>query len=176
MTDIPAPLVTMDKSADGKTNAFIFGCKPTEQSMHYAACLHRVSAIKAGDPIPKDWSTCESQVRHCSCPALSMRQEEELAGKSLFYRARDVVQSMAAAASRWFMPGIDIDKVHKQRPKRSTSALDALDDVGTYADALNAPELAAAPKPRPVIPIAQVGETPLQIARRLQAQRKETTE
>jgi hypothetical protein len=168
-------LIPFSESANGKTNSFCLQCKKVEQAMNYAACLRRIEVVKSGLDVPKDWAVCDQAVRFGACIANDMRQEEELAGKSLYFRAREAIQAAADAARKWFMPGDAKATPAPARGRRkSTNALDALDDAGSLADALTA--AASAPPARTVpikpLPIAQVGETPLQMARRLKAERE----
>ncbi|MCY1197880.1 hypothetical protein D9M72_92480 [compost metagenome] len=169
MTDTPS-FVPLSESANGKTNSFCLQCKKAEQTMSYAACLNRIEVLRANAAAPKDWNVCEQALRFGQCIARDMRQEEELAGTSIYFRAREAIQSAAAAAARWFMPG---DK--KVKPAaRSGSVLDVLGDTGSLADAISgsAASVPHTPTAR-VIPIsAVVGETPLQIARRLRAEQE----
>ena len=164
--------IPMSASADGKTNAYVLQCPAAGQAMNYAACLHRLDALKA-DEHPRDWAGCRSAQLACQCPAQAMREEEELQGRSLYFRAREAVQAAVATARKWFMPGDA--PMPKAMPRRAGSRLDALAHGGTYADALTAAagDAATPATPRPVIPIAVAmpGETPLQIARRLKAER-----
>jgi hypothetical protein len=183
MTDTPE-ILPLSASADGKTNAFCHGCPVVQQDMNYAACLNRIAVIEADKKVPADWRVCADQVRFGGCPAKIMRGEEELAGKSIYYRARELLQAASDAARRWFMPG-DAKPVaaprSTSRRRPSGDAFDALGDAGSFADAINASagsatdaSVPAMPTPRPVValPIALVNETPRQMALRLKAQRE----
>lgn len=165
MTDTFIPIAA---SADGKTNSFCLQCKKAEQSMSYAACLNRIAVVQ-GDNAPKDWAVCEQAVRHGLCIANDMRMEEELAGRSLYFRAREVLQAVTDTARKWFMPGDGTPAA--RAPRRKTVGLGDLGDMGSYADALNAAAAAPAEPPKP-LPVALAGETPLQMARRMAAERK----
>jgi len=116
---------------------------------------------------------CDQSIRFGQCIAMDMRQEEELAGTSIYFRAREALQSAAAAAVRWFMPGDKKAKPAAARA-RSGSVLDALGDTGSLADAISGMGAGASTPPAArVIPIAATaGETPLQIARRLRAEKQ----
>jgi hypothetical protein len=174
MTDTLDNVIPLASSACGKTNSYVVGCQYLQQQMSYAACLHRIKTIDTGK-FPSDWSVCD-RAGH-SCPARSMRREEELAGKSIYFRAREALKAASDAARKWFMPGEARAAV--ARPARGSrsggSVLDALGEGGSFADAISAaaaaPATPSVPTPRPVIPIALAGETPLQMARRLKAER-----
>jgi len=172
MSDTPA-FVPLAESANGRTNSFCLQCKKAEQSMSYAACLNRIETIRAGANVPKDWNVCDTAIGVGQCIARDMRQEEELAGASIYFRAREALQSAASTAMRWFMPG---DKKAKTTAARPGSVLDALGDVGSFADAISGSAASApsAPAARviPITAVAGAGETPLQIARRLRAEQE----
>lgn len=161
-------------SADGKRNAYTHSCHFVQQKMNYAACLSRVAAIDGGK-YPKDWEPCSSATN--SCPARRMRREEEIAGKAIYFAPRGTIATAAATAGRWIS-----DKVKKAvappAPRAKSSMFDAMRDAGSMADVINAMSTthtsAAAPAPAPMkpLPVAQPGETPLQMARRLAAAKK----
>lgn len=165
-------------SADGRRNAYTMGCAALGQSMNYAACLHRQKVL--GDKTlkaPADWQGCAEAAKRGNCVALQMREQELLQGRSIYFRAREAVKQMADAARKWFMPSMGKSAPAKKTSKPA-SMFDAMGDAGTFADAITA---AAADKeghmPLPekripvAIPVAQAGETPLQMARRLAAER-----
>jgi hypothetical protein len=166
-----APLA---ESASGK-NAHCIMCPDLGQRMNYAACLHRIDAIKQRKA-PKDWSTCD----RLTCVARQMRLEEEKAGKSIYFLARELVQTAAAAAQRWVSTwSMSPAEKKAARAKPATpkgDALDALGSVGTYAEAISGmtstPAAPVAPSaPAKPIPVALPGESPLQMAQRIKRER-----
>lgn len=167
MTDTFIPIA---ESANGKTNSYCLQCKKAEQSMNYAACLNRIEVCRVDADVPKDWAVCDQAIRFGHCIANDMRQEEELAGRSLYFRARELLQAATDTARKWFMPG-DAKSAPSTRPRpKRGSMFDALDDAGSFADAITAAATPSAP-PKP-LPIALAGETPRQMALRLKAERE----
>lgn len=157
-------------SADGKRNSYTLNCLATGQSMNYAACLWRQGVLEVRDiKHPADWAPCDKARCSGTCTALVMRKEEELAGKSIYFRARDFVSSAIDRARAWSMPRYGSKASVPVPAKRDM--FDAMGDAGSLADAVTA--IAAKPASRtPVIlPAAQVGESPLQMARRLAQER-----
>jgi hypothetical protein len=172
-------------SADGKLNSFTLTCLPTEQSMNYAACLWRQGVLAKPDiNTPADWSTCRTAAKTGACPALQMRQEEELAGKSIYFRGRNLLRLAGEAASRWLMPPITSKRAAPPPPpkavSRPTSMLDAMGRAGDLSDAVSAAAASHAASPRaprapiPIVTAAFTGESPLAMARRLAATRTTT--
>lgn len=149
--------------------------------MNYAACLWRQNVLAAPDiKTPEDWAPCAKACRDGQCAAVTMRQEEVLAGKSIYFMARDIVRRAADSVRQWVMPTgygtKDSKPIPKAKPK-ATSALDAMGDAGDLASAITlaATEAASKPivatEPAKPIPAALPGESPLQMARRLAAER-----
>jgi len=172
-------------SADGKRNAYCLQCKKAEQSMSYAACLNRIAVVRSGADVPKDWNVCDDALRFHQCAAQTMRDEEELAGKSIYFVARDLLAAAGDAVRKWFMPGDP--KTSRPAPearRKARSMFDSMGDAGSYADAINgmsasegaelmgrATTAPAAPVKAVVLPQALPGESPLAMARRLAAQK-----
>lgn len=159
---------TLADCASGKLNAQTLHCTGHSRSMSYAACLAR---LKANDnkerDLPADWSECAQHRRSGNCNASKMRDEEIGACKPLYFVKRGVTD-LVQAAVKWVS-----SPKKSAAPSRGSSALDHLPKVD-YAAAINA--AAAQPAIRPpssIQPAMQAlpGESPLQMARRIFAQR-----
>jgi len=178
---------SISASADGKRNSFIFACEPTEQSMAYAACLWRQKVLETPNvKTPADWAGCSTAAAHGRCAALQMRKEEELAGRAIYFRDRNLVRKLTGSISKWLMPSI-VPKAYTPAPaapapapalaKKKGSMLDAMGDMGGFAAAVTEAAKTPASSPptaRATIPIALVsraGESPLEMARRMVADR-----
>lgn len=184
--ELEVPVEPIASSACGRTNAYTITCIPTEQSMNYAACLWRQKLIS--DPtinVPADWSPCAAARKVGACVAVGMRLEEELAGKAIYFTSRGLLHKITDAARRWVMPKIAAYKSGSKTPSTpgatkfvaKTSMLDAMGSAGDLSDAITHAAKTSAVAPlvkRSFIPIAHVantGETPLAMARRLAATR-----
>lgn len=168
-------------SADGKRNSFTLNCVPTGQSMNYAACLWRQGVLVTPNvKVPPDWNACNTARCGGECTALVMRKEEELAGKSIYFKDRNFIRKITDSARKWLMPKTTFSSsfAGKEVPaepkvKRTSSMLDAMGDAGTFADAITEAAKTPASSPlvaavsRPATPVALTGESPLAMARRL---------
>lgn len=163
-------------SADGTRNMFTLKCVPLEQSMNYAACLWRQGVLSSPNTkTPADWAPCGTACRAGTCTALNMRQEEVLAGKAIYFQDRNVFRKVIDAAKQWIMPSFGTTTpATKPKPAPKKDMLDAIGSAGSFADAISvaAKTPASVPVAR-VIPmmVAQTGESPLQMARRMAAER-----
>lgn len=172
MSDLIEPITA---SADGRRNSYCVNCKTTGQAMSYAACLWRQNVLSAPDiKTPADWAPCAQAARHNECPANTMRKEEVLAGKAIYFVERSsfrtAVETMKATVREWVMPKSVTAPRSAPRSLPKTTMLDAMGDAGGYAEAITAAATAPRVETRP-IPVAQAGESPLQMARRLAAER-----
>ena len=183
-TDSERPILGIDASADGRRNAYSSRCGVVEQVMNYAACQWRQGVLGQSDiRTPADWSACAQARSFGTCPALRMREEEVLAGKAIYFveRARGGDNPVVSPARAWIDTAWKGAKKALARvtpsaaPAPARSALDALGEVGSYSDALNAlaSEHASAPTPavasrpaQPPIPMLE-GESPLAYAKRV---------
>lgn len=184
-------------SADGTRNMYSVQCDAVGQRMNYAACQWRQGVLSKPDiKTPSDWDKCAVAARCNQCPAMQMRKEEEIAGKALYFDDRNVFRKMTDAAKRWAsnvaalpsgMTKISAPAGSAMRrdpvvaARHSGSMLDSMGDMGSLADAVTAaavaPSATHAPVARVVIPITSVardGESPLQMARRIAAERSAT--
>lgn len=198
--EIEVPIEPASASADGKRNAYTLSCVPTGQSMNYAACLWRQGVLSDPRTItPADWSACGGARRNCSCPALSMQKEEDLAGKAIYFKDRNLVRKIAGSVNDWFKSATAASKV---APKPTTSSvaakvthyspapkagivgktpglttLDAIGNAGNLSDAIHAAAKTPSSPPPAVkfstsaVAVANTGESPLAMAQRIAAQR-----
>lgn len=177
----------IDASTDGRRNSYTLSCAAIGQSMNYAACLWRQNVLSGKDiRTPADWAPCDAAGRAGNCKAMLMREEELIAGKSIYFRSRESVMKGLQTVRQWVMPTFGRkapSATHAPAPKPAGGhLLDAVGTAPTYADAVErlAREAGAAPAPTPaparVIPIASMvalpGESPLAMARRLRAQQQ----
>lgn len=151
-------------SACGKKNAFHHRCAKVGHSRAYAACLWIIDRAAARE-LNSNYSTCSAAIGDRGCPALSMRQEEELKGQAIYFTPSHVNATATPAAPRP-APQPPTAARPALSPKKAAGA--GLAVVGTIADAINnyvteratAPATAITQAPRP-------GESPLEFARRL---------
>lgn len=183
-------------SADGKRNGYTMFCDAKGQRMNYAACLWRQSVLdNPATKIPEDWQSCRTAACSGKCNAKEMRQEELLAGKSIYFQCRETFRKLADVAKEWGVNFVSkssgpvkqsiLTEPPKEifiqpKPVQCASALDALSATASLADAITA---AAQEQSKPVeVPVLHervaakvssshfeplAGETPLQMARRL---------
>lgn len=190
-TDQSATIEPITSSADGTRNSYSLFCAARGQSMNYAACLWRQGVLSKPDvKTPEDWNSCRTAACSGNCAANNMREEELLAGKSIYFRARLEARRMAnnfgAAVRQWVMPAATSEKparTHAAKPAPAKSMLDAMGSAGTFADAVTEAAKTATEAPitmtkatPAVVPIvvANTGESPLAMARRIAAERSAT--
>lgn len=158
-------IIPITASAGGN-NRYIVECRSQQQSMNYAACLNRLRQIDE-KTAPSDWAPCDASRRNGTCAAAAMRATEVLEGRSVYFVAREAISNVVDVARQWVSPWFS-----KKKPaKTAQSALDHIGKVGTLADAVSA--MASVPVPAPVI---RANESPLDLARRLAAERKSLTQ
>ena len=191
----------LSASADGKRNGYTMFCDTKGQRMNYAACLWRQSVLEnPATKIPEDWQSCRTAACSGKCNANAMRQEEVLAGKSIYFECRSTFRKLADVAKEWGVNFVSKTSAPvkksimteppkeifvQPKPVQHASSLDALGATASFADAITA---AAKEQSKPVEktivsePVAAkvsgshfepvAGETPLQMARRLNAMKK----
>ena len=101
MNTATIPIIPITASLDGKRNAFTHACKHTQQSRHYASCLHIASPdSKKSEHFKTLYSDCITAVDKGLCPAVDMRNKEIEAGKALYFkeRVRHIGQKLIDAA------------------------------------------------------------------------------
>lgn len=197
MSDTPTVLAVIEPdaiihpvatSADGLRNSFSSRCAVTEQVMNYAACQWRQRVIGAQPSVntPADWAPCIQAAKSNRCQANTMLQEEQLAGKAIFFVERFNVRTAANAARRWGEKAVSTLKnlpasIKTAPVAKPADILDSMGDTGDYADAITAavaetpaaaPVAVVVPKLTPTpMPVALPGESPLAMARRLHAEK-----
>ena len=187
MSESEKSIEPISASADGTRNMFSLSCSTVGQRMNYAACLWRQSVLGAVDvKTPADWEVCDKARRTGACGALGMRQEEELAGKAIYFTDRSIFRKVTDTATRWFMPSRSVQKTSDfdkpierdhhvvTKPKKSVDMLDAMGGAGTFADAItksaSEPSITRSFQPSSIMASVS-GESPLQMARRIAAAR-----
>lgn len=185
--EVAEAIEPITSSADGQRNMHSLFCSARGQSMNYAACLWRQGVLNTPIPTktPEDWNSCRTAACAGACVAMQMRKEELLAGKSIYFRARQAVWRIATHASditrKWAEPAFapKPKSIPGAAPKAAKSMLDAMGSMGSLADAVT--EAAKTPTAAPVaatkvipIAIANTGESPLAMARRIAAERSAT--
>lgn len=148
----------------GGDNAFYLkGCPIVQHQPSYAACLFKIEEIEAGRPENVINKECECAIRGNGCPALNMRQDEQLAGQALYYFPRQFIRNQVITN---LTPASEIPKPTNFNKSRVKPALlsvpkkndDVKDDEPVqedgYAAAINAALKEAAepvkPQPKPV--------------------------
>lgn len=179
-------------STDGRRNSYTVACEITSQSMNYAACLWRLGVMASPKTrIPPDWDVCANARKCNTCPAVAMRDEEMLAGKSIYFVDRTIVRRSPNAGS-WGaskMPAQTYSSASVSKasaptaptaPARKIDMLEAAGKTGSYADAITEAIKTAAEAPKPVVAtvtkappvfVPKAGESPLQMARRIALER-----
>lgn len=100
MSEQEATFEPLSASADGTRNMYFFTCTVIGQSVNYAACLWRQGCLEKPDiKTPESWEDCRKGAKCNSCPALSMRKEEEVKGHAIYLRAASFPKTGTKA--RW---------------------------------------------------------------------------
>lgn len=166
---------TLSDSADGKKNLHFLRCPVVGHCRPYAACLSLIAKRKARELDRAIYADCSTAIKGGSCPALGMRQNEELAGHALHFTANPKVEGYAP-------PEMEVVLTSRKKVAPAPSAApekhSLLNGISTasYADAINGhietaqSQPVATPVVRPVIESQpRAGETPLEFARRVMA-------
>ena len=191
-----ATIEPITASADGTRNGYTLFCDAKGQRMNYAACLWRQSVLdNPATKVPEDWNGCRTAACSGKCNAKEMRQEELLAGKSIYFECRSTFRKLAEVAKEWGVNFVSKSSaavkqsIMTEPPKeifiqpktRHASTLDALGATSGLAEAITAAatEQSKPLEKPPVVsePVAAKvssshfeplpGETPLQMARRI---------
>lgn len=169
---------TLADSANGKLNAYSHYCTHVMHSKAYATCLHLIDQRKKGR-LSILYADCSVAIGRKTCPAISMRKQEETAKHALFFRerVRHLGESFVEKASSLF------NKIttpsNAKTTKSPVTVKDSFQpDKGGYSDAINNALKSGAkvevkkeePKKEvtPVAPIA--GESLIEMAKRMMAQ------
>jgi hypothetical protein len=143
------PIIDIEASADGTRNTYSSRCAAISQVMNYAACLWRQGVLsKPNVKTPTDWDQCRRAAEGGKCNAVSMRREEHLAGKAIYFRERTATR--VSAVGNWSHSSQHIARrpaplsapaAPVVKPKK-TSVLDAMGDAGSYTQAIKAAQVA----------------------------------
>jgi len=77
------PIYPAAQSMSG-TNTYTVGCKEAGFRAGYAVCLNKIAAFER-DRSLSAYTVCETAIKGKSCPAMPMREQEQLAGKAMYY-------------------------------------------------------------------------------------------
>lgn len=183
-------------SAGGDNAYYLPRCELVERSPSYASCLWKINENVAGRSADyPSHADCIGPIESRRCPALGMRQEEELKGEAMYYFPRQFINQIVITS---LTPADQIpkrtefknrlpDPIHRgPKPVPASVAprikrIEPVEPVTDYAAAINAAmtSLATAPVAPAAARLAMLpGETPMQYARRRAEennQPKETT-
>ena len=168
-------------SADGKRNAFSHTCAVVGHTKGYAVCLSLI-ARRNEKNLDALYADCLQAIDKKRCPALLMRAEEASAGKAIYFRERikNLGETLLKAASE--MIGLPVTKgftkVATSSKKTAVVNKSQMIDVGSYAEAINLKSSEVAEKPviaklAPAVTKAVVGETLIEMAKRMMREKNE---
>ncbi len=155
-----------EQSALGNNAYFLRGCQHHAPSVAYASCLNRIENRKKGR-LPEIYAACSVAINCGDCMALGMQEQEQLAGKALYYINRDKLiekssQDELTAMERFAIPIRQRVKMPARSAKSAVAPVAAPAekevvkiDTGGYADALNA---ALAEKPKAGMSLAEIAK------------------
>lgn len=141
------------------TNTFtVKTCRAVGHTPGYCVCLNKIKAFER-DTTLSSYPECEKAIRDKTCAAIGMRQEEQLAGKALYYVDRALLREEMDKAFAASTPSFRPTKVtpapvttHKTAaapaPKKPEPILG---EQGDYAAAINAAIKEASAAPAPVV-------------------------
>jgi len=205
-------------SADSKRNAFYTQCAVIGESKPYAMCLYLIER-KNDSSLQTLYRECTGAIKCGKCPAIAMKDEEQLKGQAIYFVERARGAALAAQQAAWapskpytrgkYEAGATIDPAPRapspyiQRPaptpqRAPVKPAAPVFDGNIYGVSLNlaharqgqnttnrpAPQTVPTPAaiaipvsetpvikevaaPTPIV--ARVGESPLEMARRLRA-------
>jgi hypothetical protein len=87
-------------SADGKQNAHFHRCVTVGFCRAYAACLSLIDQRKLG-PLNVNNASCSDAMRNNTCPAVGMREEEELMGNAIYFVQNIKVEIPTTVDPKW---------------------------------------------------------------------------
>jgi len=155
------PTYPPEHSAGGINTFTVKGCKVVGHTPGYCVCLNKIKAFER-DKALASYPECDRAIATRVCPALTMRAEEQAAGKALYFidRAllREEMDKAFASSNARFAP-TKTTPVAKPEPikaavaKRVEQGLTTMPtpEIDGYAAAINAAikEASAAPTPAP---------------------------
>lgn len=160
------PTYPPEHSAGGINTFTVKGCKVVGHTPGYCVCLNKIKAFER-DRALTSYPECERAISSRTCPAIAMRQEEQAAGKALYFidRAllREEMDKAFAGVSARFAPTKSAP-APKPEPIKVTTAKNVSDhrimtptpEIDGYAAAINAAikeaaQAATAPTPEPKV-------------------------
>ncbi len=158
------PTYPPEQSGAGTNTFTVKGCKAVGYTPGYCVCLNKIMAFER-DRALASYPECERAISGRSCPALTMRQEERTAGKSLYYVDRALLReemdkAFADTAPR-MSPTKPVAPAVRSEPIKATVAKQVAQSLTTmptpeidgYAAAINAAikEASATPAPTPAL-------------------------
>ncbi|WKZ86378.1 hypothetical protein N5B55_05330 [Ralstonia pickettii] len=173
------------------SNAFYLrGCDVVQHRPAYCSCLAKIEARQHGG-LDSMYAGCSTAIGHKTCPALSMRSEEELAGKAIYFVNRDKLRAFADEQAGQVTPSLSKVSESSLKPaprpalKRPAESSIFPTMADGYAAAINAgiaelnkrtPAPASVPEqPKQVVSLPSMspnpGESMVEFARRMAAQR-----
>lgn len=166
---------------------YLAGCHIVQHRPAYCSCLAKIEARQHGS-LDNMFAGCSQAIVQKTCPALSMKQEEELAGKAIYFISREKLRAFTEQQSGLVSPEHSqpdtTPKPIPSAPKRPASSIFPTGGDG-YAAAINAglaelnsrtPAPASEPaQPKQVVSLPSLkpnpGESMIDFARRMAAQR-----
>lgn len=91
----------VEKSLGGDNTTYV-ACEYRDRQQNYAICLNVIKAYD--EKRRKSDDVCCSEIKKMICPALKMRQEELLAGHTLYYIPRKKVEVVAVVERVFVTP------------------------------------------------------------------------
>ena len=170
------PTYPPERSAGGVNTFTVKGCKAVGYTPGYCVCLNKLMAFERDKGLAS-YPECDKAIRDKSCIAISMRQEEQTAGKALYFvdRAllREEMDKQFGQATASFRPTKAIPAAapttapKKVEPKPAAKSDDRLMAMPTdgYAAAINAAiqEAAQQPKPAPKADVPPPSNKPMSL-------------
>jgi hypothetical protein len=147
--DTPYPV---EKSAGPDNAYYLRHCAAIERGPSYAACLARLHDIDTGH-VNERTSQCEKAVREKRCVAIGLREQEQLAGKALFYFPRlnkpflpvKVAGDFGVLITNHTDPALIPKSAHGPAPvKKPAAPAKTLDEHLTHATTIGASEALSA--------------------------------
>jgi hypothetical protein len=101
------PIYPPEQSAAGTNTWTVKTCRAVGYTPGYCVCLNKLKAFERDEGLAS-YPECHKAIGDKSCPAISLRQEEQLEGKALYYvdRAllREEMEKTFAASTPSFRP------------------------------------------------------------------------
>lgn len=154
------PSYPPEQSSAGTNTFTVKGCKAVGYTPGYCVCLHKLKAFERDKGL-SSYPECERAIKDKACPAIGMRQEEQVAGQSLYYvdrtLLREEMDKTFAESARLARhkpapaPVVKPEPIKAAVAKRVEQSLTTMPtpEIDGYAAAINAAikETAVAPAP-----------------------------